>query len=106
MAPTTFLDALVKHLEWQSPARAVAAPSHSSPRGLNNIQDSDYQNVVIQMLCTVVALAEHALALPGQCVEVIGNTMICPSEVIPIRNYFLGYQPPSEKKLDALDMAP
>ncbi|CAE7350260.1 Usp39 [Symbiodinium sp. CCMP2592] len=40
--------------------------------GLNNIQDSDYQNVVIQMLCTV----------------------------IPIRNYFLGYQPPSEKKPD------
>ncbi|CAK9078961.1 U4/U6.U5 tri-snRNP-associated protein 2 (Inactive ubiquitin-specific peptidase 39) (SAD1 homolog) (U4/U6.U5 tri-snRNP-associated 65 kDa protein) (65K) [Durusdinium trenchii] len=40
--------------------------------GLNNIQDSDYQNVIIQMLCTV----------------------------IPLRNYLLGYQPPSERKPD------
>eukprot|EP00438_Fugacium_kawagutii_P009036 Skav202971 [mRNA] locus=scaffold2274:442109:444885:- [translate_table: standard] len=38
--------------------------------GLNNIQDSDYQNVIIQMLCTV----------------------------IPLRNYLLGYEPPSERK--------
>ena len=49
----------------------MTAPSCSSPPGLNNIQDSDYQNVVIQMLCTVVALAEHALVLPEQCVEIV-----------------------------------
>mmetsp|Transcript_23610 Transcript_23610/g.42677 ORF Transcript_23610/g.42677 Transcript_23610/m.42677 type:complete len:505 (-) Transcript_23610:43-1557(-) len=40
--------------------------------GLNNIQDSDYQNVVIQMLCAVT----------------------------PIRNMLLAWQPPPERKPD------
>eukprot|EP00928_Gymnodinium_smaydae_P079284 TRINITY_DN63252_c0_g1_i1.p1 TRINITY_DN63252_c0_g1~~TRINITY_DN63252_c0_g1_i1.p1 ORF type:complete len:571 (-),score=140.58 TRINITY_DN63252_c0_g1_i1:103-1629(-) len=40
--------------------------------GLNNICNSDYQNVVVQMICTV----------------------------IPVRNYLLSYQPPKEKKPD------
>eukprot|EP00933_Yihiella_yeosuensis_P081375 TRINITY_DN94979_c0_g1_i1.p1 TRINITY_DN94979_c0_g1~~TRINITY_DN94979_c0_g1_i1.p1 ORF type:complete len:515 (-),score=102.08 TRINITY_DN94979_c0_g1_i1:120-1664(-) len=40
--------------------------------GLNSIQESDYQSVIIQCLCTV----------------------------IPIRNFLLGYQPPAEKKSD------
>lgn len=40
--------------------------------GLNNICNSDYQNVVVQMIC----------------------------QVIPLRNYLLMYQPPKERKRD------
>jgi U4/U6.U5 tri-snRNP-associated protein 2 len=40
--------------------------------GLNSIQDSDYQSVIIQLICVV----------------------------IPLRNYLLGYQPPTERKPD------
>jgi len=40
--------------------------------GLNNICNSDYQNVVVQMLC----------------------------QIIPLRNYLLAYQPPKERKRD------
>lgn len=42
--------------------------------GLNNIQDSDYQNVIIQSLCAV----------------------------IPIRNLLLAYQSPTERKRDPI----
>lgn len=42
--------------------------------GLNSIQDSDYQNVVIQALCTV----------------------------IPLRNFLLGWHKPTEKKPDPI----